>query len=132
MVGSAIVPRAVVGSVGTYPTGEGKFGWLLVGLIALAFVALPLWVRFGGTNPGPLPAVPGDPVAVLLDGQRMTFAAGDLEVGSGLLCQSHGVNLGAWVPKPGHTTHEQYAGPDWTSEIQIRTRNNGVVIVRCT
>ena len=71
-------------------------------------------------------------MAVLLDGQRITFAAGDVEVGSGLLCQSHGVNLGAWVPKPGHTTHAQYAGPAWTSEIQVRTRDDGVVIVRCS
>lgn len=127
-----IVSGAMVADAGDVQRGEGKISWLFVGLIALAFVVLPLWVRFGGRNPGPLPPIPENPVAVLLDGQKFSFAAGDLRVGDGILCQSRGVSIGAWVPKPGHTTHAQYVGPAWTSLIQIHTRDDGVVIARCS
>lgn len=124
-------PSAVVEAGGDVQRTEGKTGLLLVGLIALVFVALPLFIRYGGADPGPLAPIPEDPVAVLEGGQKVAFAAGDLTVGDGLLCQSQGLNVGAWVPKPGHTTRAHVVGPFYTASIQIRTRDDGVVIARC-
>ena len=48
--------------------------------------------------------MPANPVVVLEGGQKIAFAAGDLTPGAGLLCENQGVRVGAWVPKPGHTS----------------------------
>ncbi len=110
---------------------EGAPAWLLVGLTAVAFAALPLWIRFGGSSPGPLPPVTGNPRAILEGGQKIAFAAGDLSRGDGLVCESQGLRVGAWVPKPGLTSHASLVGPNWTATIRIHARSNGVVIARC-
>ena len=102
--------------------------------MAAAFAATPLWIRFGGTPPAPLPPTPENPVAVLQEGQKIAFAAGDLAVGDGLLCESRGLRVGAWVPRPGITTHSRVVAADsnWTASIRIRAREDGSVIVRCS
>jgi hypothetical protein len=110
---------------------DGKAVWLLIGAAALVFVALPLWIRFGGTTPGPLPPIPENPSVVMSAGQKIAFAAGDLAVGDSLLCENQGVLVGAWVPKPGHTAHSQFVGSGGTATISIQTRRDGVVIARC-
>jgi hypothetical protein len=68
---------------------------------------------------------------VLSVGQKITFAAGDLAVGDGLLCENHGVLVGAYVPKPGHTVRNQLVGSQGTATMVIHTRPDGVVIARC-
>jgi hypothetical protein len=110
---------------------DGKAVWLLIALAALVFVALPLWIRFGGSTPPPLPPIPQSPSAVLAAGQKITFAAGDLATGDGLLCENQGVLVGAYVPKPGHTARNHLVGSQGTASIEIRTRLDGVVIARC-
>jgi hypothetical protein len=110
---------------------EGAPAWLLVGLTVVAFAALPLWIRFGGSSPGPLPPVPSNPSAILEGGQKIAFAAGDLSRGDGLVCESQGLRVGAWVPKRGLTSHSSVTGPNWTATIRIHARSNGVVIARC-
>jgi hypothetical protein len=110
---------------------DGKAVWLLIGVATLVFVALPLWIRFGGATPPPLPPIPQSPAAVLSAGQKITFAAGDLAVGDGLLCENQGVLVGAYVPKPGHTARSQLVGSQQTATIEIHTRSDGVVIARC-
>jgi hypothetical protein len=110
---------------------EGAPAWLLVCLITAAFAFLPTWIRFGGASPGALPPIPADPVAVLEEGQKIAFAAGDLEQGDGLLCESGGLRVGAWVPKRGVTSHSTVSGPNWTASIRIHSRADGVVIARC-
>jgi hypothetical protein len=110
---------------------DGKAVWLLIGAAAFVFVALPLWIRFGGSTPPPLPPIPQSPVAVLSVGQKITFAAGDLAVGDGLLCENQGVLVGAYVPKPGHTARNRLVGSEGTASIEIHTRSDGVVIARC-
>ena len=110
---------------------EGAPAWLLVCLIAAGFAFLPLWIRFGGSSPGALPPVPADPVAVLEEGQKIAFAAGDLVQGDGLLCESGGLRVGAWVPKRGVTSHSSVSGPNWTASIRVHSRIDGVVIARC-
>jgi nitric oxide reductase large subunit len=110
---------------------DGKAVLLLVGAVALVFVALVVWIRLGGTTPGPLPPIPENPSAVLSAGQRIVFAAGDLSAGDSLLCENQGVLVGAWVPKPGHTARAQLVGSQETAAIVIRTRPDGVVVARC-
>lgn len=68
---------------------------------------------------------------MLEGGQKIAFAADDLTAGDGLLCQSQGLNVGAWVPKPGHSTRAQVVGPLYTASIRIHTREDGVVIAPC-
>lgn len=113
---------------------EGKTAWLAIGLVAAVFAAPPLWIRFGGTAPGPLPPTPANPVAVLEGGEKIAFASGDLVAGDGLLCESRGLRVGGWVPKPGHTTRSRVVAADssWTASIRIRSRADGAVIVRCS
>jgi hypothetical protein len=124
----------VVVEAGDVQRAEGRTTWLLVGLIALVFAVVPLWTLFGGAAPRPLPPTPADPVATLEAGQKIAFASGDLAVGDGLMCESGGLRVGAWVPKPGHTTRSRLANANatWTASIQIHTRNDGSVIVRCS
>ena len=110
---------------------EGASAWLLVGLLVVAFAALPLWIRFGGSPPGSLPPMPGNPIAILEGGQKIAFAAGDLSRGDGLLCESQGLRVGAWVPRRGLTSHSSVSGPNWTATIHIHARSDGVVIARC-
>ena len=110
---------------------EGAPAWLLVCLLTAAFAFLPLWIRFGGSPTDVLPPVPADPVAVLEQGQKIAFAAGDLEQGDGLLCESGGLRVGAWVPKRGVTSHASVTGPNWIASIRIHSRTDGVVIARC-
>ena len=71
---------------------------------------------------------------VLEEGQKIAFAAGDLAVGDGLLCESRGLRVGAWVPRPGRTTHAQVVAGDgsWAASIRIYARDDGAVIVRCS
>jgi hypothetical protein len=114
------------------PGAERRTAWLGIGLIALVFAFVPLWVRFGGSSPGPLPPIPANPAAVLESGQKIAFAAGDLSTGSGLLCENRGVRVGAWVPRPGHTTTSQFVGSEWTASIRIHARTDGAVIVHCS
>jgi hypothetical protein len=111
---------------------EGWPAWLLVGAVALAFLVVPLWVRYAGSPDTTLPAVPAHPAVVLQSGQRISFAAGDLVTGDGILCQSFGLQLGAWVPKPGLSTGATLQGPAWTASIHVRRRPDGVVIARCS
>jgi hypothetical protein len=118
-------------SAGGVRRSEGKSVLLVVGLVVLVFVVVPLWVKYGGSKAGPLPFIPENPVASLGGGQKIAFAAGDLAVGDALLCENHGVLVGAKVPKPGHTTRGQFAGSGWTATISIHMRNDGVVIARC-
>ena len=110
---------------------EGKATWLLVGLIAALFLLTPLWIRFGGKDPGPLAPIPENPVLMLQSGQKFSFAAGDLKVGTGLVCEHNGVVTGAWVPRPGHTTSAHLTGLYDTASISIHVRRDGVVIARC-
>ena len=114
------------------PRAESRTAWPAIGLLALAFAFVPLWIRYGGSTPGPLPPIPANPAAVLESGQKIAFAAGDLSTGSGLLCENRGVRVGAWVPKPGHTTTSQFVGSEWTASIRIHARTDGAVIVRCS
>ena len=128
---AGIVPGSVVIAADDVRHRDGKAVWLLIAVAALVFVAVPLWVRFGGSTPPPLPPIPQSPVAVLSAGQKIAFAAGDLAVGDGLLCENQGVLVGAYVPKPGHTARNQLVGSQTTAAIEIRTRSDGVVIARC-
>ncbi len=128
---AAIVPASVVLAADDVRHRDGKAVWLLIGAAAVVFVALPLWIRFGGSTPPPLPPIPQSPVAVLSVGQKITFAAGDLAVGDALLCENQGVLVGAYVPKPGHTARNRLVGSEGTASIVIRTRSDGVVIARC-
>jgi hypothetical protein len=105
--------------------------WLLIGVATLIFVALPLWIRFGGTTPPPLPPIPENPSAVLSVGQKITFAPGDLETGDSLLCTNQGVLVGAYVPRPGHTARSQLVGSEGTATMVIHRRLDGAVIARC-
>ena len=113
---------------------EGRTTWLLVGLLLVVFLAVPLWTLFGGTAPKTLQPTPAKPVATLEAGQKIAFAPGDLVVGDGLICESGGMTVGAWVPKPGHATHAQQVNADATkvATIGIRTKDDGTVIARCS
>ena len=113
---------------------EGLTTWLPAGLLVLAFLAVPLWTLFGGTAPRTLRPTPAKPVATLEAGQKIAFASGDLVVGDGLICESGGMSVGAWVPNPGHTTHSRQVNADATrvATIVIRTRDDGTVIARCS
>jgi len=113
---------------------EGKTTWLLVGLLMLVFFAVPLWTLLGSAARGPLQPTPAKPVATLEAGQKIAFAPGDLTVGDGLVCESGGLSVGAWVPNPGHTTRSRLVNPNatWTASIQIHTRDDGTVIARCS
>jgi hypothetical protein len=124
----------VVVDAGDVQCAEGKTTWLLVGLLVLVFLPVPLWTLFGGAALRPLQPTPAKPVATLEAGQKIAFAPGDLAVGDGLMCESGGLSVGAWVPKPGHTTRSRLvnANATWTASIQIHTRNDGAVIVRCS
>ena len=112
---------------------EGKTTWLLVGLIALVFAAVPLWT-LGGSASGRLSTLPTDPVAMLEAGQKIAFAAGDLRAGDDLVCESGGLSVGAVVPEPGHTSKARQvnANSTWTASITIRTRDDGAVVARCS
>lgn len=121
----------VVVVAGDVRRSEGKSVWLLVGLPALVFVVVPLWVRYGGAKQGPLPNIPENPAAMIFGGQKIAFKAGDLAVGDNLLCEHYGVLVGAKVPKPGHTTTAQFVGSEHTATIKIHVRDDGVVIARC-
>ena len=113
---------------------EGLTTWLPAGLLVLVFLAVPLWTLFGGTAPRTLRPTPAKPVATLEAGQKIAFASGDLVVGDGLICESGGMSVGAWVPNPGHTTHSRQVNADATrvATIVIRTRDDGTVIARCS
>ena len=111
---------------------EGWPAWLLVGAVALTFLAVPLWIRFAGSPDTTLPTVPLHPAVVLQSGQRISFAPGDLVTGDGILCQSFGLQIGAWVPKPGLSTTAALPGPAWTASVHVRTKPDGVVIARCS
>lgn len=132
--GGGIVWGTVARVAGDVQRAEGKTTWLLVGLIVLVFVAVPFWIRFGGAASGSLPPAPANPVAILEEGQKIAFAAGDLAVGDGLACEAGGLVVGAWVPKPGHTSNARLVNGDATStaSIKIQARDDGVVIVRCS
>ena len=127
----AIVQEAVGLSADDGHRSEGKSALVWVGLLVLIFIAVPLWIRYGGPEQGPLPFIPNNPAAVIFSGQKIAFAAGDLAVGDALLCENHGVLVGARVPKPGQTTHAQFVGSQYTASIKIQTRDDGVVIARC-
>jgi hypothetical protein len=114
------------------PRAERKTAWLGIGLVALVFVVAPLWIRYGGSAPGPLPPMPANPAVVLQGGEKIAFAPGDLTPGAGLLCENKGVRVGAWVPKPGHTSRAQFVGSEWTASFRIHTRTDGAVIARCS
>ena len=126
-----IVFGAVVSDRGDVQRSEGTTVWLLVGLLVLAFAGLPLWIRYGGAEQGPLPYIPANPAATIFGGQKIAFKAGDLAAGDSLLCENFGVLVGAKVPKPGHTTHAQFVGSEHAASFTIRTRDDGVVIARC-
>ena len=127
-----IVLGAVVSSAGDDRRVEGKTVLLLaVGLMVSVFVAVPLWIRYGGAKEGPLPYIPSNPAATIFSGQKIAFAAGDLAAGDPLLCENHGVLVGANVPKAGRTTKAQFVSSEWTATIKIHVRDDGVVIARC-
>ena len=97
----------------------------------LLFAGVPLWIRYGGAEQGPLPYIPENPAAIIFGGQKIAFASGDLAIGDSLLCENFGVLVGAKVPKPGHTTTAQFVGSEHTATIKIHVREDGVVIARC-
>jgi hypothetical protein len=103
----------------------------VVGLLVLVFVAVPLWIRYGGVEQSPLPYIPSTPRATIFSGQKIAFKPGDLAAGDSLLCENRGVLIGAKVPKPGHTTSAQFVGTGATASIKIHVRADGVVIARC-
>jgi hypothetical protein len=121
----------VAGEVGR---AEGRGTWLVVLVLALVFLVVPVWVRYGGSASGSLPATPANPVAILGAGQKIAFAHGDLAVGDGLVCQASGMVVGAAVPKPGHTkkTRLVNANDTATATITVQTKDDGVVIARCS
>jgi hypothetical protein len=121
-----------VSSIDAQRPSEGWPAWLLVGVVALVFLLVPLWIRYAGHATMTLPSVPLHPAVVLQGGERISFAPGDLATGDGILCQSFGLQVGAWVPKPGLSTASSLAGPASTASIHVRTRPNGVVIARCS
>jgi len=96
------------------------------------FLATPAWVRYGGSASAALPPTPANPAVVLENGQKIAFAAGDLAVGDGVLCESGGLRVGAWVPRPRHTTSAQLVGSNWTASISVRARDDGSVIASCS
>ena len=110
---------------------EGKTWLLVVALLVLVFAAVPLWIRYGAAKQGPLPYIPVNPVVTFFSGQRIVFAVGDLAVGDSLLCENHGVLVGARVPTQSHTTVAQFAGSEWTATVKVHMTNDGVVIARC-
>ena len=110
---------------------EGRVWLVVVGLLVLVFAAVPLWIRYGGAEQGPLPFIPDSPVVTFFSGQKIAFAAGDLAAGDPLLCENHGTLVGAKVPKAGHTTKAQFVSSEWTATIKIHVRADGVVIARC-
>ncbi len=124
----------MVVDAGDLRRAEGKTTWLLVGVLMLVFLVVPLWTLFGGAAPRALQPTPAKPVATLEAGQKIAFAPGDLAVGDGLICESGGMSVGAWVPKPGHATHSRQVNADATrvATIEIRTRDDGTVIARCS
>jgi hypothetical protein len=127
-----IVEGAVVSIAGDNRTREGKaVSFVAVGLMVLVFVAVPLWIRYGGSKVGALPFIPESPLATLGGGEKIAFAARDLAVGDALLCDTHGVLVGARVPEPGHTTRAQFVGTNYTATISVHVRDDGVVIARC-
>jgi len=129
-----MVRRAVAHAADDVLRAEGRITWLLTGLLLLVFLAVPLWTMFGGTAPTALRPTPASPVATLEAGQKIAFAPGDLVAGDSLICESRGLSVGAYVPRPGHTTSAQQvnANATWTASIVIRTRNDGSVIARCS
>lgn len=118
---------------GDVERAEGKTTWLVVTLLALVFLAVPVWVRFGGAAPGSLPSTPANPAAILEEGQKISFAAGDLAVGDGLVCEAAGIVVGGRVPKRGRTRSARLVNADATATatIKIQARDDGVVIARC-
>ena len=104
---------------------------LLFGAVVVLFVAAPVVIRYSGSQAGPLPPTPADPVVVLSTGQRIAFAKGDLHTGDGLQCEGPGMRIGAWVPKRGITTHAQMNTIDGPIAFKITTRTDGVVIATC-
>ena len=131
MVPLGIVLGVVVSGADDVHHAEGKTVWLVVGLLALVFVAVPLWIRYGGAKQGPLPYIPEGPAATIFGGQKIAFKAKDLAAGDSLLCNNYGVLVGARVPKPGHTTTAQFVGSEHTATITVHVRDDGVVIARC-
>lgn len=113
-------------------SAEGRSAWLVAGALAAVFVVVPLWAVFGGAAAAPLPPTPANPAAVLESRGKIAFAPGDLAVGDGLVCESSGLRVGAWVPELRHTTHAQVVGSNWTASIRIHTRDDGSVIVHCS
>ncbi|HUO71256.1 MAG TPA: hypothetical protein VMU39_10800 [Solirubrobacteraceae bacterium] len=105
--------------------------WLLVALTVLAFLAVPIWSQLDPASK-PLPPVPENPAAIIFNFQKIAFAAGDLRTGEGIVCESHGLRIGVWVPKPGHQTHTGLTGSVGTAAMTVKTRRNGVVIARCS
>ena len=121
----------VVVVAGEVHRSEGKVWLLAVGLLLLVFAAVPLWIGYGAAEQGPLPYIPSNPAVSFGSGQKIAFAAGDLAVGDGVLCENHGVLVGALVPKAGHTVVAQFVGSEWTATVKIHVRADGVVIARC-
>jgi hypothetical protein len=110
---------AVASTAGDDRRMEAKTILLLaVGLTVLVFVAVPVWIRYGGAKQGPLPYIPWNPAVTFGSGEKIAFAASDLAVGDGVLCENHGVLVGAPVPKLGQTTVAQFVGSDWTATIK--------------
>jgi hypothetical protein len=109
-----------------------RASWPWIAVLAIVFGGVPLWIVLGGAPTGAAPGpVPANPAAVVEEGEPEVFSPGELDIGDGVLCESHGLRVGAWVPKPRHETRAQAAGPTSTASIRIRTLVNGFVIVRC-
>jgi len=106
-------------------------GWLLVALTVVVFLALPAWIRLDRPS-SRLPPVPADPSALIFNFQRYAFAAGDLRAGDGIVCESHGLRIGVWVPKPGRRTETALTGSVGTAAMTVRTRRDGVVVASCS
>jgi hypothetical protein len=121
----------VVVVAGDVHRSEGKVWLPAVGLLVLVFVAVPLWIRYGGGRQGPLPYIPSNPAATIFTGQNFAYKAGRLATGDSLLCENRGVLIGAKVPEPGHTTSAQFVGTEATASITIHVRADGVVIAHC-
>ena len=103
--------------------------WL--GCLYWSSSAVPLWIRYGGAEQGPLPYIPENPAAISSAARRSRLRPETSPSGDSLLCENFGVLVGAKVPKPGHTTTAQFVGSEHTATIKIRVRDDGVVIARC-
>jgi siroheme synthase len=64
-------------------------------------------------------------------GQRVVFKRGTIRIGALITCRSHGLHVGAHVPKRGQSVIGTADGVSGGATIRITTRAKGSVVATC-